>query len=120
MDRSLDDLIKENPKKFNLNKRRNLKRNSVGNNRGTKEVKKRVQAKKKQNNQVAQVSNAGKITKKKNQGKNTTGFVGRKVNKGEKIIDARNKLLAKNRLKIVDARDKLLTSPKKLIFATSF
>ena len=25
MDRSLDDLIKENPKKFNLNRKRNLK-----------------------------------------------------------------------------------------------
>jgi len=118
MDQSLDDLIKENPKKFNLNKRRNLKRNNVGSKGGAKEIKKGVQMKKKQNNQVSRVNNGGRITKQKNQGKNqgknTSGFVvGRKINQGEKIVDARNKLLAKNRLKIVDARDRLADLSKK-------
>jgi len=114
MDRSLDDLIKENPKKFNLNKRRNLKRNNVGNKAGAKGVKKAGQTKKKQNDQVVRVNNGGRITKQKNQGKNMTGYVvGRKINRAEKIVDARNKLLAKNRLKIVDARDRLAVLSKK-------
>jgi len=120
MDRSLDDLIKENPKKFNLNRKRNLKRNNAGIKGTTKDVKKGVQAKKNQTNRVARV-NGGRITKQATrapgkQGNVTRGRMNSNVQVGRtggKIVDARNTLLAKNRLKIVDARDKLADLSKK-------
>lgn len=121
MDKSLDQLIKENPKKFNLNRGKNQKRNAnVGNGKAVGGVKKAGvgrNTKKNNNSSLLNVArNSGKVTKQ------VAGKQGVKVIKGKLknqnngqpvVVDARNKLLAKNRMKIVDARDRLAAIAKK-------
>jgi hypothetical protein len=123
MDKSLDDVIKENPKKFNLNRGKNVKRTNVGKKGLNNGVQKGNKGKKNINSpQIARVNqNSGRITKKgringNNQlKKNLTGKIKTlNVNQpGGRMIDARNKLVAKTRQKITDARDRLADISKK-------
>lgn len=150
MDRSLDELIKENPKKFSLNKGRFQPKyettiltsisfpiffiitqtcmifrpnknsgNTTGSQRGG------VRNNKRNNNSLPGVAKngGGRVTKQSGRqnganprfkGNSNKQNVKPQVKKGSSlVVDARNKLLAKNRLKITDARDRLTAMAKK-------
>ncbi|KAK4026124.1 polymerase delta-interacting protein 3 [Daphnia magna] len=126
MDRSLDELIKENPKKFSLNKGRYQPKpnKNSGNATGVKRGGIRNN-KKNYNNSLPGVAKngGGRVTKQggRQNGANPV-FKGNSNKQNVKpptkkggviVVDARNKLLAKNRLKITDARDRLAAMAKK-------
>lgn len=97
-------------------------RRNVGNGKvatGTKKIGGRPNATKKNNSPLLSAAkNSGRVTKQfagKQPVKNIKGKLKKPNQNGGQpvIVDARNKLLAKNRLKIVDARDRLAAIAKK-------